>query len=561
MKFFSSLRFQVVASFFILVVLATFFLGSLLIRQTETNLLNVENEKLTIIAKQLALAYDRVIEKFPTMAETLKVDYETVKKFYLERSLDDYTSPVHEQNPDFGVGFFIYGESFNRPVAFYESESLLSEKTRVILPLYERGEEIGYVWIEEPKDIIYSKINELKQTQRNIIIYVVIISGLFSLYISTLFVRRVTVLKNGLGNLKSDLTYKLPKMSGELGDISYAINDLSQTLYITRSNSEKILESINSGVMVLSKDGIIKDINRAVEELLEIKRKDVLNKRFLDFPILKELLSDIKIKDNIKEKRIKIGKSEKIFNINSSPFNSEEILITIDDVTEEVKLLEEKRKTEALKTLGIFTTGVAHEIRNPLTSIKGFTQILEKRLESKEEEMKYISTILSEIKRLEDIVKDLLTYGRPSPPNKIQSNLSNVIKDSISLLSDKLKEKNLKVEYDTSFDPKFNFDPKQMEQVALNLIMNAIDSSDYGSKIIVRMKKYEEGVLLEIKDFGFGIKEEDKEKIFTPFFTTKERGTGLGLSISQKIVEMHNGRIWFASNIEGTSFFVYLPIL
>jgi signal transduction histidine kinase len=91
--------------------------------------------------------------------------------------------------------------------------------------------------------------------------------------------------------------------------------------------------------------------------------------------------------------------------------------------------------------------------------------------------------------------------------------------------------------------------------------MNAIDSSDYGSKIIVRMKKYEEGVLLEIKDFGFGIKEEDKEKIFTPFFTTKERGTGLGLSISQKIVEMHNGRIWFTSNIEGTSFFVYLPIL
>ena len=223
--------------------------------------------------------------------------------------------------------------------------------------------------------------------------------------------------------------------------------------------------------------------------------------------------------------------------------------------------MRKKEKTEALKTLGIFTTGVAHEIRNPLTSIKGFTQILEKRLESNEEEMKYISTILSEIKRLEDIVKDLLTYGRPSPPNKIQSNLSNVIKDSVSLLSDKLKEKNLKVEYDTSFDPKFNFDPKQMEQVTLNLIMNAIDSSDYGSKIIVRMKKYEEGILLEIKDFGFGIKEEDKEKIFTPFFTTKERGTGLGLSISQKIVEMHNGRIWFTSNIEGTSFFVYLPIL
>jgi len=561
MKFLSSLRFQVIASFFILVVLTTFLLGSLLIKQTEANLWNVENEKLTTIAKQLSLAYDRVIEKFPTMAETLKTDVETVKKFYLERSLDDYTSPVHEQNPEIGVGFFIYGESFNRPVAFYESQSPLSEKTRVVLPLFENGQEVGYVWIEEPKDIVYSKINALKETQRNLIIYVVIISGIFALYISTLFVRKVTIVKKGLENLKSDLSYQLPKMSGEMGEISYAINDLSKTLLITRSNSEKILESINSGVIVLSKDGVIKDINRATEELLEIKKKDVLNKKFLDFPFLKQLFSDIKIKDNIKEKRIKIGNSEKIFNINSSPFNNEEILITIDDVTEEVKLLEEKRKTEALKTLGIFTTGVAHEIRNPLTSIKGFTQILEKRLETKEEELKYITTILSEIRRLEDIVKDLLTYGRPSPPNKIQLNLFNVIKDSISLLQDKLKEKNIKVEYDVSFDPKFNFDPKQMEQVALNLMLNAIESSDYGSKIIIRMKKYEEGVLLEIKDFGFGIKEEDKEKIFTPFFTTKERGTGLGLPISQKIVEMHNGRIWFTSGNEGTSFFVYLPVL
>lgn len=561
MKFFSSLRFQVIVSFFILVVLTTFLLGSLLIKQTEINLWNVENEKLTTIAKQLSLAYDRVIEKFPTMAETLKIDIETVKKFYLDRSLDDYTSPVHDQNPEIGVGFFIYGESFNRPVAFYESQSPLSEKTRVVLPLYENGKEVGYVWIEEPKDIVYSKINALKETQRNLIIYVLIISGVFALYISTLFVRKVTVVKKGLENLKSDLTYQLPKMSGELGEISFAINDLSKTLYITRSNSEKILESINSGVIVLSKDGFIKDINRATEELLEIKKKDLLNKRFIYFPFLKELLSDIKIKDNIKEKRIKIGNKEKIFNINSSPFNNEEILITFDDVTDEIKLLEEKRKTEALKTLGIFTTGVAHEIRNPLTSIKGFTQILEKRLESKEEEMKYISTILSEIRRLEDIVRDLLTYGRPAPPNKIQTNLFNVIKDSVSLLQDKLKEKNIKVEYDISFDPKFNFDPKQMEQVALNLILNAIESSDYGSKIVIKLKKYEDGVLWEVKDFGFGIKKEDQEKIFTPFFTTKERGTGLGLPISQKIVEMHNGRIWFTSNSEGTSFFVYLPIL
>ncbi len=524
MKIFNSLRFQVIVSFFILVIITTFFLGTLLIRQTEANLWKVEEEKLNTIAKQLVLAYERVYEKFPTMAETLKIDIETVKKFYLERSLEDYSFPVHEQNPDIGVGFFIYGESFNRPIAFYESQSVLSEKIRVILPLFEDGKEIGYVWVEEPRDVVYSKISSLKKTQTNLIIYATIISGIFALYISTLFVSKVTIIKRGLENLKSDLSFQLPKMQGEMGEISYAINDLSRTLLITRSNSEKILESINSGVVVLTKDGIINEMNRATEEILEIKRKDILNKRYLDFPLLKELFSDLKIKENLKEKRIKIGKKEKILNLYVTPFNNEEILITIDDVTEEINLLEEKKRTEALKTLGIFTTGVAHEIRNPLTSIKGFTQILEKRLFDKEEEMKYITTILNEIKRLENLINDLLQYGRPSPPNKIQFYLSKVLKDSVSLLSDSLKEKNIVIEEDYSYDPKFNFDPKQMEQVALNLLLNAIESSDFNSKIFLKTKKYEEGVLLEVRDYGFGIKEEDKEKNFYSIFYNKRKG-------------------------------------
>ncbi len=100
------------------------------------------------------------------------------------------------------LDFFIYGESFNRPVAFYESESLIIWKNKSDSSFIWERRRDRLCWIEEPKDIIYSKINELKQTQRNIIIYVVIISGLFSLYISTIFVRKVTVVKNGLGNLK-----------------------------------------------------------------------------------------------------------------------------------------------------------------------------------------------------------------------------------------------------------------------------------------------------------------------------------------------------------------------
>ncbi|MCX8094941.1 MAG: ATP-binding protein [Caldisericia bacterium] len=561
MKFFNSLRFQVIVSFFVVVIISTFLLGSIMIRTMEENLWKAEEEKLTTIAKQLEIAYTRIIERLITTASIQKIDLKTAKRLYLERSLEDYTYTIHEQNPLYGVGYFIYGDYFNRPVAFYESSSTFSEKYRVVLSLYENEEESGYVWVEEPKEIVYSKINQLKLTQRNILYIVVLISGLFAIYISTIFVRKVTTIKKGLENLKTDLSFKLPKMSGEMGEISFAINDLAQTLLITRSNSEKILETINSGVLVITKDGTIKEVNRAFEKLLDLKKKDILEKNFNTIPILKNLLFGLFEKGNLKEKRVKIGKDEKIFNILSTPFNTDEILITVEDITEEVKLLEEKRRTESLKTLGIFTTGVAHEIRNPLTAIKGFAQILEKKFENDGDELKYTRTILNEVKRLEDIVKDLLMYGRPSPPNKILSNISSVIKDSVSLLQEKISEKNINLELDLVYDPKFNFDPKQMEQVLLNLILNAIDSSDFNGKIIVKTKKYEDGILIEVKDFGFGIKEEDKEKIFTPFFTTKEKGTGLGLPISQKLVEMHNGKIWFNSDQNGTSFFVYLPVI
>lgn len=560
MKFFNSLRFQVIVSFFIVVIFSTFLLGSIMIRTTEENLWKAEEEKLTTIAKQLEIAYTRIVEKLKVTASLQKIDLQVAKRLYLERSLEDYTSTIHQQNPLYGVGYFIYGDYFNRPVAFYESELTFSEKYRVIITLFENGKETGYVWVEEPKDIIYSKIDQLKMAQRNLLYIVVLVSGLFAIYISTIFVKKVSVVKNGLEILKTDLTYNLPKMSGEIGEISSAINELAKTLLITRSNSEKILETINSGVLVITKDGVIKDVNRALEKLLNLKKRNILEKNYKLFPELRELFSNLFEKGTLKEKKIKIGKDEKIFNIFSTPFNSDEILITVEDITDEFKLLEEKRKTEALKTLGIFTTGVAHEIRNPLTAIKGFAQILEKRFENNRDEIKYTRTILNEVKRLEEIVEDLLTYGRPSPPNKVQANISSIIKDSISLLSDKINEKNIFVELDLNYDPKFNFDPKQMEQVFLNLLLNAIESSDYNGKIIVRTKKYEDGILIEVKDFGFGIKEEDKEKIFTPFFTTKEKGTGLGLPISQKLVEMHDGRIWFQSDENGTSFFVYLPI-
>ncbi|HDH63164.1 MAG TPA: PAS domain-containing protein, partial [Firmicutes bacterium] len=294
MKFFSSLRFQVAFTFLIVVIVTTLSLGSLLIKETETKFWKAEEEKLSTIGRQLVSSYNRVSEKLKVQADLLNTDLDVIKKTQLETALFDYTKPIHEENEEIGVGFFIYGDDFNRPLAVQESKSKDSEKIRVVFPVYENGKKAGFVWVEEPKDLVLSEIESLKAKERNIILVVLLISGILAIYISLMFVKKVTIIKTGLENLKSDLSYKLPVMNGEIGEISRAINDLSTSLLVSRSNSEKILETIASGVLIVSRDGIVKEFNRACEELLGVRKKDVIGKRYTLFPHLKEIVETVK---------------------------------------------------------------------------------------------------------------------------------------------------------------------------------------------------------------------------------------------------------------------------
>ncbi|MCE5193332.1 MAG: ATP-binding protein [Candidatus Cryosericum sp.] len=219
--------------------------------------------------------------------------------------------------------------------------------------------------------------------------------------------------------------------------------------------------------------------------------------------------------------------------------------------------IEEAKQTEALKTLGTFTAGIAHEVRNPLTSIKGYASLLEKKLQGRPE-AKYVIPIRSEADRLESLVKDLLTFGRPSTVQPVAFDLTEFFTSLGDLMSQQFEDGHAVLDLQVPHIT-VTWDARQTEQMFMNLLQNAVQSMQDkgGGTVTVSARTEADRVIVEVRDTGVGIRDEDKPKMFTPFFTTKEHGTGLGLPISQKIASFHNGVITYESSEGvGTTFTV-----
>jgi two-component system NtrC family sensor kinase len=225
-------------------------------------------------------------------------------------------------------------------------------------------------------------------------------------------------------------------------------------------------------------------------------------------------------------------------------------------------------RSEKMAALGQLSAGVAHEIRNPLTSIKIFIQTLEKEIDLDENQREDFRIIKKEIDRLKEIVVRFLTFARPEEPQFQALDLSALTEDVLNLLSARIQNNGIRLEVCLSPDlPPVQGDPKQLDQVLLNLLLNAIEAMPKGgtlrvfSRVKIAPETQNEFFQLWIQDTGPGISEPERGYLFDPFFTTKEGGTGLGLSIAYAIVQKHYGNIEVESEVgKGSSFILSLPL-
>ena len=236
----------------------------------------------------------------------------------------------------------------------------------------------------------------------------------------------------------------------------------------------------------------------------------------------------------------------------------EHFIIAGRDITEKKRTEEQLAQSEKLAIVGELAAGMAHEIRNPITSIKGFIQLFEQGVQKPE----YFKVIFDEFQRLEDILQEFLNLAKPQPFKLKQYNLASIIKDVATLLLPEANMKNVQIyqEFDDML-PEIMCDRNQVKQVFINIIRNSMEAmlSEGIIKIVGCLE--EESVLIKIIDNGIGISEERLKRLGEPFYSNKEKGTGLGLMLCFRIVEQHNGTITITSiENQGTTVEVRFPI-
>lgn len=338
--------------------------------------------------------------------------------------------------------------------------------------------------------------------------------------------------------------------------------------------SENIIESLTVGVAVLDTKGKIIGWNRVLEGTFSRKKEDVLGKNLIDvldkknflalFPPDTQqefrLLSEINIEIPSGESKIfDIAKTPLLDN-NMKPYGT---VIVFEDITEKFSLQQQLLTSEKLASIGLLSAGVAHEINTPLTGISSYVQILQKKL-TKSQHSKILEKIEAQTERVGRIVKNLLNFSRnPSESSFYYVDLKESLQAIISLIYYKLKNLNIKLEQNLSPIRSIWAQGERLQQVYINIILNAIDAMPNGGILRIELFELDNQAVLKIADSGTGIKTQHLPHIFDPFFTTKGmgKGTGLGLSISYAIVKEHEGHISVESKHgKGSLFTVSIPM-
>lgn len=242
-----------------------------------------------------------------------------------------------------------------------------------------------------------------------------------------------------------------------------------------------------------------------------------------------------------------------------TPYSERAVQIIIRDITERKQSEVIMMNAEKLTAVGELAAGIAHEIRNPLTSLKGFTQIL--REKSEDDSQKYFEIMRSELSRIEAILNELLVLAKPQAMHVKPMEIGLLLREVVDLLQAQAFINNVLVE--TCMEeavPLVECDPNQLKQVFINIVKNAIEAMPQGGNVVIKLTSVEDGVCIECADSGQGIPIDRLDKMGTPFFSTKENGTGLGFMVSRNIIESRKGNIHIDSKLgQGTAIRIILP--
>ncbi|MBE7444447.1 MAG: PAS domain-containing protein [Planctomycetia bacterium] len=387
------------------------------------------------------------------------------------------------------------------------------------------------------------------------------------------YTQRLEESYNQLQDRVEDIDREMAHTNARLKDKVLELDNVTKYL-------NSLLWSIHSGVIAVNLKGEVTTMNKAAEKILKLLAAEVIGKRVEmilkdrdgSTPLLLALESgknciDVERKIETNQGTLKWIESSVslIKDANENTIGAVEVFRDLSEIRElETRL----RNADKLAAIGAMAACIAHEIRNPLNGIEGFSALLARDFEDSDPRKKLVKNILQGTKNLNKAVTELLVFARPLRLKLKNSRISEIVDKTLFFVVEDMKLKgvnNIRVHKDCKLDTDvLRCDPEKLQQAFLNLCLNAIQSMMYGGDLTLSTRLQGSGGLgniqVAIRDTGMGIKKEVIHKIFDPFFTTKQEGSGLGLAIVNKIIEAHNGKI-FIESVEGkgTTFYINLP--
>ena len=360
------------------------------------------------------------------------------------------------------------------------------------------------------------------------------------------------------------------------GSLEAKANELAEL----KDYNENVTESNVGGIVVVDPEGQITVWNGAMQSLYGIGKSEALGKS-IEQIFCADLIQTLRkvvqgppwsvaevsrvYKTHVESRS---GPS-RLVNITLSPLISQKDILTgtlmvFEDITEKVKLENQLLQAEKLSSIGLFAAGLAHEVNTPLAGISSYAQILLKDLPPEDPRHSMLKKIEKQSFRASGIVNNLLNFARFSDSDVKEIQINSLMTETLSLLDHQLRKGRINV--GLSLDPLLPAtlgNGGKLQQVFMNLFLNAKDAMPKGGKLSVRTYRENSSAVVEVQDTGTGISETNVKKIYDPFFTTKEvgKGTGLGLSICYGIIQEHSGQVSVESEPgKGTIFRVHLPV-
>ncbi|MED0409806.1 two-component system sensor histidine kinase AtoS [Escherichia coli] len=589
------LRNQMILMAILMVIVPTLTIGYIVETEGRSAVLSEKEKKLSAVVNLLNQAlgdrYDLYIDlpreeriralnaELSPITENITHAFPGIGAGYYNKTLDaiiTYAPSALYQN---NVGVTIAADHPGREVMrtntplVYSGRQVRGDILNSMIPIERNGEILGYIWANELTEDIRRQAWKM-----DVRIIIVLTAGLLiSLLLIVLFSRRLSanidIITDGLSTLAQNIPTRLPQLPGEMGQISQSVNNLAQALRETRTLNDLIIENAADGVIAIDRQGDVTTMNPAAEVITGYQRHELVgqpysmlfdNTQFYS-PVLDTLEHGtehvaLEISFPGRDRTIELSvTTSRIHNTHGEMIGA---LVIFSDLTARKETQRRMAQAERLATLGELMAGVAHEVRNPLTAIRGYVQILRQQTGDPIHQ-EYLSVVLKEIDSINKVIQQLLEFSRPRHSQWQQVSLNALVEETLVLVQTAGVQARIDFisELDNELSP-INADRELLKQVLLNILINAVQAISARGKIRIRTWQYSDSQqAISIEDNGCGIDLSLQKKIFDPFFTTKASGTGLGLALSQRIINAHQGDIRVASLPGyGATFTLILPI-